>query len=697
MDGPSLSAATVAASPERAALTPSVRRSDIQGMRGLAVLVVVLFHAEIGGFAGGFVGVDVFFVLSGFVITRLLDRELLATGRVDFNRFYVRRIRRLLPASAVLLAGVAVMSAFLLSPLGPQQTAASTGTAASLFSANAYLYVSPAGYFDAPALLNPLLHMWSLAVEEQFYVVFPLLLMVTWRVVARSGRDAASVRLRVAAVFALFAVGSFAVSLAVSYANGPFLGIQDPAQLAFYASPVRAWEFIAGALLALAVTQLDRIPAPVERFVGLFGLVLVLLATFTLDETVPWPGMAALLPVVGTVFMILGGTRGTGVASMLLSTKPMVWLGDLSYSWYLWHWPAIVFARSLAPGNVVLMILAAVLSIGPAWLSYRLVEEPVRHADWLRGRRVVLLAAVCILTPIVAFAGLRFGAQKGWGSDNIAAVESLNGLHLDQQNQCGTITVAEPGERCHFEFGSDADSSARIVLIGDSSAGQYSEVMVAASEAVGRPLDIVTRHGCPFAPLDFAPSSFAVCQDFAESSIEQLLADPPAVAVIATALDGYLRESIDWRLPGESGDATDLTAKSAAWSQAWGQALSDLEAAGTTVIVMAPNPRFDDWFLSGCPMVKLAADTASCGTSAPREELLDARSDALATIVESVEGTQVHILDLFEELCPGEICTTNDGDAFRYRDGVHLSVPGSLELTPTFVAALESALLDSAT
>ncbi len=665
-------------------------------MRGLAVLLVVFFHAEVAGFNGGFIGVDVFFVVSGFVITRLLDRELVATGRVDFKRFYVRRIRRLLPASAVLLSAVALLSAFLLSPLGPQQTAASTGTAASLFSANAYLYVSPAGYFDAPALLNPLLHMWSLAVEEQFYVVFPLLLMAMWKLVAGFGPDADRIRRQVAAVFAIVGVGSFGLSLLVSYASGPFLGIQDPAQLAFYASPIRAWEFIAGALLALTATKVDRLPRTLLHAGALAGFALIIGASAMLDETVRWPGMAALLPVVGTVLIILGGARATGPVSNLLSVRPMVVLGDLSYSWYLWHWPAIVFARSLFPTSGGAVMIAAALSLGPAWLSYRMVEEPVRHAEGLRGKRVAILAAFCILVPVVSFAGLRFGAQQSWGSENIKAVEALGGLHLDQQNQCGTITVADPGERCRFSAGeTDAgtiDPSTRIVLIGDSSAGQYSEVMVAAAAEVGRPLDIVTRHGCPFAPLQFEPSSFSGCANFATNSVEQLLADPPAVVVIATALDGYLREPIDWKLPGTSEVGRDPALKASLWFDAWVPMLEQLEGAGTVVIVMAPNPRFDGWFLSGCPMVKLASDSASCGTSAPRSQLLALRTDALAAISRSAGTGGATVLDLFDELCPGDVCSTNVGDTFTFRDGVHLSVPGSLTLTPIFVAALDAAL-----
>ena len=318
----------------------SHKRADVQGLRALAVLLVVGYHAGLP-LPSGFAGVDVFFVISGFVITATLVRELAGTGRLRLGAFYARRVRRLLPALTVVLVFVAAVGV-LGSPIAAQKTAGLTGIAASLFSANFYLYHLGSGYFDVSAGLNPLLHTWTLGVEEQFYLVFPALLLASWKL----GR-------RALAVVAVGGATALSFYLAYRYALAfPVGGVHDPQRFGFYASPSRAWEFGAGSLVALGVPLFRRIPFGLTDVVAAAGLAWLVVGLLVLDgRGVPSAGETALL-VTGVALLLVAGSGHGSLVARGLGARPAVWIGDLSYSWYLWHWPLIVFARALWPGSV---------------------------------------------------------------------------------------------------------------------------------------------------------------------------------------------------------------------------------------------------------------------------------------------------------------------------------------------------------
>jgi peptidoglycan/LPS O-acetylase OafA/YrhL len=354
------------------------RRPDIQGLRALAVLSVVAFHAGLP-LPGGFVGVDVFFVISGFVITRMLCREHERTGRIDFAAFYVRRFKRLTPALALMVGATAVMSVLALSPLGPKQTVAKTGIGAMAFAANWVIAATTGGYFDAPAATNPLLHTWSLSVEEQFYLVFPALLALGWMLRRRS---------------TLFVSLVTAVSLVAAFVGvNPFV---HSWLLGFYSPLTRAWEFGAGALLALTAARPGARTRSVLALTGLTGLV----ASFTLiDGTTAYPGAWTLLPVGATVLLIAAEAR-------VLSVAPLVRIGDWSYSIYLWHWPCIVFATLLWPEAGHARTVAAACSFLPALASYRWVERPFRTLRPLPRFRFALVVAAVVLSPVAVDAAM---------------------------------------------------------------------------------------------------------------------------------------------------------------------------------------------------------------------------------------------------------------------------------------------------
>lgn len=391
---------------EHSSATPRLRK-DVQGLRAIAVLSVILFHAGLP-MPGGFVGVDVFFVISGFVITAMLRRERAARGRLDMRRFYIRRFKRLTPALAVTVTFAVVGSFLLFSPFDQQIVAGQTALGAVFIVANWVIAMTTGGYFDPAATTNPLLHTWSLSVEEQFYVFFPWILALAWFVAARltrrndgTARRALARALPLLAVCAIGAVSLFATLYAlksVEISSGYLLG--------FYSTITRAWEFAAGAIVALLVRQLTIHSKAVASILAFAGIVALGASFFIITEATPWPGPWTLLPVLATVALIIAGSRSDNVVSRALSVRPMVAIGDRSYSLYLWHWPIIVFAIAIWPTEPLVGVLAAVVSVAPAMLSFRYIEEPFRNASFARVREAAPAFLVVIAVPALLAGGM---------------------------------------------------------------------------------------------------------------------------------------------------------------------------------------------------------------------------------------------------------------------------------------------------
>ncbi|WP_174873693.1 acyltransferase family protein [Vogesella oryzae] len=350
----------------RPAASPAYR-ADIDGLRAIAVLAVIAYHIGIPGLSGGFVGVDIFFVISGYLISGLLQQELLAHGRVQFAAFFARRIRRLGPALVLvtlctLLAGYVLLLPDNANSLGREARAVVTLSANHHFLAHAF------DYFNAATDLKPLLHTWSLAVEEQYYLVWPLLMLAAWR---WGGNSLRVVRLTLAAVL----LSSWLLCLYLSWHNMP---------MAFYLMPTRAWEFAAGGLLALAPATRWRGEGMLALLLGLAGAALTLGAILLFDEhRMVFPGLAASLPVLGAVLLIAAGELSPrNAVSRLLSTRVLTAAGLLSYSWYLWHQPLLALGRSYNVGERALgqdLLLGGGLSLLLAWLTYRWLEQPLRQ------------------------------------------------------------------------------------------------------------------------------------------------------------------------------------------------------------------------------------------------------------------------------------------------------------------------------
>ena len=386
--------------------SPPHRRRDIQGMRAIAVLMVVAFHADLP-LPGGFVGVDVFFVISGFVITAMLHREWVSTHRIRFGQFYLKRFKRLTPALAVMVTVTLLISSIVLYPFDTQENLVATAIGAMLLSANFVIAHTTGGYFDAAAETNPLLNTWSLSVEEQFYIFFPALLLLGWTLARHAKR-------LVAAPFVLIiGIATASFSLAIIQTLGmTFFGSEFV--LGFYSTFTRAWEFAAGALLALVLTRV--VMRPSQRFMAItasIGVAMLVASLWLITESTSFPGPWTLLPVTGTLLLLYAGTQAN-IVSRSISTAPFVKIGDWSYSIYLWHWPFIVFAIYLWPFSPIAAVFAAILSFVPAIASYHWVEQPARSRAIRNRSQTAKLIAIVVLPPLFIAALVGATAKYFW-------------------------------------------------------------------------------------------------------------------------------------------------------------------------------------------------------------------------------------------------------------------------------------------
>lgn len=668
------------------------RRADIQGLRALAILVVVLFHAGLS-FPGGFTGVDVFFVISGFVIAGTLLGEQSRNGRLSLGGFYARRARRILPAPAVMLAFVA-LAGILADPAGTQHTAAITGIVASALGANFYLSSLHTGYFDVSTQLNPLLHTWMLSVIAQIYLVFPLLLLAAWWLGhLRADRDRS--RALAWAIIAPLSILSFLLSLGLNRGYLP-PGYAKHSKFAFYSSPTRFWEFGVGALLMLALPLLERIPVWLAYLLGLAGAVAVGLSSFLVHQ-VGFDEISALLPVAGACALIAAGSRAPFGVSHLLSLRPVVWFGDISYSLYLWHWPLIVFARALWPseGNWV-VALAAAVSLLPAWLSYRYVENPIRFrprsgsrpAPSWRGAAGV--ASACIALPIVCNLGLLQAQKAIDGTVEMKSWSRTELLHSYVARGCDSATPLgkRTGRNCTWRV---ARPRGQVVLLGDSNAGMFTEPVVNAGNADGYDVTVATLSSCPYVGLRItrATGENGSCPLWGSQSIDYLVHSRPSLVVLATRTDFYLQNHDDGFAPLNGGGFTfDSQAKARLYGRALHVDLTRLSAARVPVLLVHPVPvlPIDQ---ATCAIVRVLL--GQCSDTLSRRSVdnwLRLATTTETAAAENVKG--VTLLDFENQLCGKNKCSTVKNGVSLYRDSRHLSVDGALTLTPEFKRAISA-------
>ena len=539
----------VATAPARthhaAASTAALHRPDIDGLRALAIVPVVLFHAHVAGFGGGFVGVDVFFVISGFLITGILAREL-EQGRFSLLRFYERRARRILPALLAMLGAVLGLASWLYLP-GDFAAVPKSALAVLLFASNLWFFAKT-GYFAGGAETMPLLQCWSLAVEEQFYILFPLLL----RALASQGKPARLL------LVGLIAAGSFGWALAKQTATDGF---------AFYMLPPRAWELMAGALLALgAVPQLR--PGWLREGLAALGVALIAGSVALYTKATVFPGLAALPPVLGAA-LLLHCAQGTCIGRLLATPLP-VGIGLISYSLYLWHWPLLVFAEyardAKLSGAWTLGYLAAATLAG--WASWKWIEAPFRDSRRFDQARVFRWSAAGL--ALAALAALALLGLGGWSSRFSPAVNRFDAARLDyspHRAQC--LSRAVGGERPACTLG--APVAPDTAVWGDSHAVELAAVLGERAEASVRAVMQRTRGSCP-PVIGYDPPRDPDCGRFNAEVLQRLSATP---GIRTVWLAGFWA-SPSYAVPG-MGERLDAT-------------IIALQSAGKQVVLVGPVP-----------------------------------------------------------------------------------------------------------
>lgn len=650
-------------------------RADIQVLRGLAVLLVVMYHADLV-FDGGYIGVDVFFVLSGFVIGRLILHELVTTDRLSFRDFYARRFRRILPALAVMLVVVVLMSP-LLAPLAAGGKTNATAAASALFSANFYLFAQDVGgYFATASTLNPLLHTWSLAVEEQFYLVIPAMLFATWRVTARRTRidPITTARILVAGITLVSLLICIALSLQ------PSLLANRGLQFAYYMPFTRAWEFCIGIGLVLLPARWAASRPTSRVLFGLLGYGGIAAAAAMFSDATIFPGYMAILPVAATAFAIHAAAPVPRLA------RPMVILGDLSYGWYLWHWPFIVFAAAFWTGaGATPLVIAAVASLIPAVLSRQLLERRfIAHLPTTRpGRTTALLATSCITIPLVAIALSMPIAARTAEVAGVALVQDVIDANDDRRaDPCGAGVPLGPDtpQECVLNPG----GSPTIVLIGDSNAVQFFGAMRTVAEAVDARVELAGFRGCPLlGSIRIQDGWSSNCNRFRRDSLAELGAHPRDIVIVGFAPTTLLE--VHGYRTASAGAENQLAADAS-------EALETILAAGSRTILIKEVPKpgwlLQSWSPGNCSALAAIVDLDKCGFPSFDPRSTPDFDEARRVAASVVSTTGVEAWDLDDWVCPDYRCAQYiDGSAI-FGDSGHAIPTGASRVTGRIIELL---------
>lgn len=627
-------------------------RPDIDGLRAVAVLAVVLNHLSAALVPGGYVGVDVFFVISGYLITGIIQREL-AEGSFTFKRFYERRVRRIFPALFVMLIVTIAVGYFLLLPsdyVSTLRAALST----VFFSSNVFFWRELAdGYFAPDAKFNPLLHTWSLAVEEQFYIAFPCVLLAYHRFH----------KVGVYRVVAVLALLSFALGVVL---------IQNKAVAVFFLSPTRAWELLAGALLALKVLPVPRTWLWCEVTVGT-GVAAILLACFVFDDKTIFPGWAALLPVCGTALVIMGGTeRRAAIAGWILQWRPMVCVGLISYSLYLWHWPLIVLTHyyiGLAPlkPHVTWLFFASLLL---ASISYHLVERPFRRPRSTHGavQASVFWAAGLVGLAAVLFSVLglwRNGFESRFAAD-VLALENARAPTIPFKACDGQLNM--PG--CKLGV---ADVKASVLVWGDSFAMAWAPALDSIFTSQNKSGVLASTSGCP--PFYDASFDFdKVCVSKNAAVFKKLAENPAITTVFITGFWSLYFPIEAHPVSGAKGYRPDRAELSATALKLTVQRLLD---SGRNVVLIGRLPTYDVSVPQVIALEKVTGQSLLQDATVGAQE----RKNALffQALLSLPKSERLVFLDPIHWMCTPECTVIKDG-IVMYRDDYHLSVSGAMAL-----------------
>jgi peptidoglycan/LPS O-acetylase OafA/YrhL len=652
-------------------------RPDIQGLRAIAVLLVLVYHLVPRALPGGYVGVDVFFVISGYLITSLLLKDREETGSISFTRFYVRRARRLLPASLVTLAAILVAAYLLLPPLVWRDTA-QEAAASALYVENWWLAAESVDYLALDSVASTTQHFWSLSVEEQFYLGWPLLLFL----VSLAGR-ALKVDVRRAWVATLLVV------VASSLAWSIHLGLTG-APTAYFSTFTRVWQLASGGLLAVLGVRAGREALPCL----IAGLVAIFAAGLVLADSTSYPGYAALLPTGGAVLALHGGpSHASSLLTRWLALRPVQLIGDISYSLYLWHWPIIAihgYRTGAEPGPLAAVLIFAG-SIALAALSKRLVEDPFRGPR-RRPARVVFASAAAATAACVALAfALRSHADSAGDRGPLASADypgaaALTGAPVPLRDFAPRLVDVEDDVASAYDQGcvqqilrpavqtcvyGPRGAALRIALIGDSHAIHWLPALEALIERMELQVVAVTKTTCLFSLVPpyhgKLKRTYTECSDWTQNVIDYLAGERFDLVLVAASPNHVAGAEMS-ALDSQGGLAPGVR-----------RALDAVARGGHRLVVLRATP----WQRRN-PRDCVAVE------SPPYQECAAPRAkafwrDALLIAAEAGGHPVVDLSDLF---CPGERCPPIIGNVFVYRDAHHITATYMRTLAPMLAERL---------
>lgn len=632
--------------------TPPRYRPEIDGLRALAVLPVVLFHADIAGFSGGFVGVDVFFVISGYLITRLIQDDIVR-GKFSIQDFYERRARRIFPALFVMLGACAFFGAWLLYPQDYQRFAESL--IAATFFVSSILFSTQTGYFAGAAEDKPLLHTWSLSVEELFYLAFPAVLILASRILGQ----------RWLWLLITLAVTSFGASVAA-------LLIDSYSPSAFYLLHYRAWELLLGSILAVAESRV-KLQSNLEGWCANTGIALILVAMLTYSSATPFPGIAALLPCLGAAAVIHCGSRSRSGALRLLRWKPFVFIRLISYSLYLWHWPLFVFftdwaGRRATTTEALGLVLTSFLV---ALVSWQFVEKPFRGSRSKVSKKTLFAGTAAIMSALFTV-GLHGVVSEGWIGRYDKAFVALYSARDDRdprQQEC--LSPAENANGCDY---GKPGAMPTAVLWGDSHAAVYAVALGNLVAQRGDAIRVFTMWSCPpTTGWQITGQRWQTeCANLQDRAAETIFTVPSIRSVFLAARFGQL---------------PSITDREAAL-HAFASTVDSLLAAGKRVIIVYPVPEIPQGKGGAARLSVVSTPEGPALASQETDEFLNANRQAFHWLDELGEHDNLFRIYPHKALCDDEYCYAARNGVGFYFDEHHLSLAGARLVIPAFTAAL---------
>lgn len=641
-------------------------RKDIDGLRAIAILLVVLYHSGVKTLSGGFIGVDIFFVISGFLIGGILYKEF-SEGKFSYSKFYTRRIKRIAPALFFMLVTCTIISGFYLSPLELKDF--SLFSAATILSVPNIILWHKINYFSPNAELNPLLMTWSLGVEEQFYIFLPIILGFIFR-------RKQNVLLWIGIISAL----SFVACILITRSNPLF---------AFFMLPTRAWELGAGVMLAILLKK-NRIPPlsnALKEFTFLLGLSLMLIPAFIFNAQTQFPGYSALLPTLGAVFIILGNGR---ISNALLGNRLMTFIGLVSYSWYLWHWPLLSFARLSVNGTLplgaALMISTAALFL--AYLSYRFVESPFRKGFKYPEGRVIfgyLALAFILMLPTSIFYLTKGLPQR---VDPVVAQAEVDKLErvADKCLIGQGITTYSVDKSCIGDANVDS-----IALLGDSHAASLRGGIDHYAKEHQMSVYQLTKATCPMMlgtlrTMSVYPSHAAECEKYNDSVIKYVTENAKIKKIVIAASwdSGLIFAHEGYTIPGSNKNQADSLAIGL------DKVIKKFNQAGKEVVLVEDVPfiRFNvvkALDSSEIPLRSFAGSIvseANAGENNMSGDFTNNYAMPESNIGELIapyrKGLNVSIIDPAKALCRTAGCQFRDKGRILYYDNQHLTYLGGI-------------------